>query len=715
MKKVMLLFLLLIPFAGADLNAQTYYETSWMSGGIRYDALLIFYDDNDILVRTKYTSGSYKVAEYTATAQTVTLDDGSLCYYIDGSDASIVYGEGGYTADNFIFYADGNGWGTPYAIDDKGLEAANVQEHMVEVMFWREIDPEVTFTQKYVYNYFQKDEYLYNVLLGYHQDNLQNHSGIHNGAGADGEWQVFMSKGTGYGLQSWFTRKEWDKDKIRGYWDDDKHITDVSYGNGLWLVTMSKNSGFGTQSWSHGINWPDEWIEKKWNDGKAITEIAYGDGKWSVVMSSKTGYTDQKYIVSEKWPKAWLDENWKTTNYQFTNITYGAGHWVIVLSRHPSYNPGQRIRAGKEFPEDDIRESQAEGYDVTTMAYGDEWVVILTKNQGLTQVYDESPSFPKPFVGEKWDLGYSISEAVYSYREENSVVVLNFTGTASMNGSSNNTIAHTPSTTTNTPTNNGTTTTTTVLTEVPEMHVVVVANTKVPDIGTSCAVDRNNVVDEFTDIAKGLGIEMHKYIVDGENLSKSKVNSTLSRLNPGPNDIVIFAYTGHGFRWSNQTSRYPMMALFYSRFDSPSNSNSMNLEDVYNKIVAKGARLNIVMGDCCNNDIGVTSREGTGSLASRSFSRGSTQRLRKLFFDSKGSVLIAAAKPGETACGSRISGGYFLNAFFSGIDREISLTTNSTPSWDSILDRSIKSATYKTQNLTGCSAQHGVFKNSVVR
>ncbi len=158
-----------------------------------------------------------------------------------------------------------------------------------------------------------------------------------------------------------------------------------------------------------------------------------------------------------------------------------------------------------------------------------------------------------------------------------------------------------------------------------------------------------------------------------------------------------------------------MMALFYSRYDSPSNSNSYNLKDVYDVIVSKGARLNIVLGDCCNNDIGATSRTGTGSLAAKSYTRGSTERLRKLFFESKGNIIAAAAEPEETACGSAVGGGYFLNAFFSAIDKEVSYISQGTPSWDAIMKRTMSTATYKTQNLNGCDTQHGVYKSTVLR
>jgi hypothetical protein len=685
-------------------QAQSFYEAQFSTKGINYYALVIFYDDNDVLIRTRYMEGeTFKVAEFKATAQITTTESGADCYLIDGTDAKLVYGDDGtgYSADNFIFYSDDEGgWKSIYALDDNGWEADNATELMSPAK-WEQLDPEVAFTQKFVFNYFDKTDPLYNVLLAYNPDNIVDIDGVngnHEGEG-DGEWEVVMSKGTGFGEQSWVTRIEFPEKEIGEYWDESKSITDMSYGNGLWLVSMSKNSGFGSQAYKYGASWPNEWIEKQWDQTRRVTEVAYGNGIWAVVMSKSSGYTKQIYSVS----KEWLDVNWKNGTFSITSVAYGAGHWVVVLSEYPDKNPSQRIRAAAEFPGADVKELWAEGFDISTMAYGDEWVVIMTAGLELTQSFDFSTDFPKPYVKEKWDAGYSISEAVYTYNELSTNFYLNFTGTASTSGNSNNTIAETTTAVT-------TTNTTTTITAVPRLHLITVANTKVPDIGVSCAIDRDNISNEFADITSGLGIELITHVVDGANLTKAKVKAAIDGVNVKSNDIVVFIYTGHGYRWSDQASKYPQMALYYSRYDSPSKANSYNLESVYDLIVAKGARLNIVLGDCCNSDIGVTSREGGGGLASRSYTRGSTDRLRKLFFEAEGDIIAAAAKPNETSCGSRTTGGYFLNAFFSAIDKEVSYTATGSTSWDAILSRSMSSATYKTQNLNGCSIQHGVYK-----
>ena len=92
--------------------------------------------------------------------------------------------------------------------------------------------------------------------------------------------------------------------------------------------------------------------------------------------------------------------------------------------------------------------------------------------------------------------------------------------------------------------------------------------------------------------------------------------------------------------------------------------------------------------------------------------QGKVSRLKKLFINAD--ILVAAAEPNQTACGSRQNGGYFTTSFFQSLNKETScLSGAQLPSWDNIIKNTLNSAAYKTQNLNGCSKQNGIFKSSV--
>ena len=144
-----------------------------------------------------------------------------------------------------------------------------------------------------------------------------------------------------------------------------------------------------------------------------------------------------------------------------------------------------------------------------------------------------------------------------------------------------------------------------------KLHLILVANTNDVKIGFSCKADRYNLVNQFKQMATAMKIGYKDYIVEGDNFSKSNVLSTINSVYPGKNDIVIFFYRGHGFRWENQYDQWPRLALnSYGGNVTANNSNSLGLQEIKDMLDRKGARLNITLGDCCNNVAGRTTVTG---------------------------------------------------------------------------------------------------------
>ena len=230
-----------------------------------------------------------------------------------------------------------------------------------------------------------------------------------------------------------------------------------------------------------------------------------------------------------------------------------------------------------------------------------------------------------------------------------------------------------------------------------KLHVIMVANSLIGDIGESCATDSRVIINEFDGIAETLNIKIEKYLINDKNFTKQYINATLDKINPASNDIVIFAYSGHGFRWSNQTDKYPQMALTYNNYQKLSKETSMGLSEVYNKLVKKGARLNLVFGDCCNSDVGLKIPVESNFLSSRSNISLKKEKLEKLFIKSKGSIILAGASPGEYAyCNS--TGGFFLTSFLQALHEEISYLKTDAADWNGLLANTTKYTKSKAGN-----------------
>jgi hypothetical protein len=255
----------------------------------------------------------------------------------------------------------------------------------------------------------------------------------------------------------------------------------------------------------------------------------------------------------------------------------------------------------------------------------------------------------------------------------------------------------------------GTTTVTPVNTGA-SLHLIVVANTLIGDIGAGCAADRDKLDYEFKGIADALGFGYKKYIVDGSNFNKASVQTTLASVSPGKNDIVIFVYRGHGFRWDNQKDAYPMMDLRTSSYVQIAQTTSLGLSDVYNTLSAKGARLNIVLADCCNNTVGINQTTTASFLNSQSDNKPDVVKLKKLFVNAHGNMITAAAHSGEYSW-SNPFGGFFTLSFIQAMKDRISYLDNGNAAWSDVIDYTLKLAKDKSSPAlcSNCTLQTGVF------
>ena len=241
------------------------------------------------------------------------------------------------------------------------------------------------------------------------------------------------------------------------------------------------------------------------------------------------------------------------------------------------------------------------------------------------------------------------------------------------------------------------------------LHLVVIANTLIGDIGAGCAADRDKLDYEFKGIADALGFNYRKYIADGNNFNKTSVQNTLNEVAPGNNDIVIFVYRGHGFRWNNQKDAYPMMDLRSSSYMNIEQSTSLALSDVYNTLRNKGARLNIVLADCCNNNVGLNQTTTASFLNSQTDNKPDVAKLKKLFVTSRGILISAAAHSGELSW-SNPFGGFFTLSFIQAMKDKISYFNNTSSTWNDIVNDAVRLAKDKSSPAlcSNCTLQTGV-------
>lgn len=251
----------------------------------------------------------------------------------------------------------------------------------------------------------------------------------------------------------------------------------------------------------------------------------------------------------------------------------------------------------------------------------------------------------------------------------------------------------------------------------PTLRLLMIANTEVDDIGIACQQDLKNVTNEFRNIARVLQIPYEQTIVSNRDFNEENVAKAIDEFSPSKQDIVVFVYSGHGFRFKDQKrekdEEFPNLNLTRSVYDNASEHYS-KMGDVHNAIVAKGAKLNIILSDCCNTEIRMEtpSAVSTNTLFSRATCSLDTEKLRSLFLGTQGDVWATAASPGEASwCG--VKGGFFLLSVIESLRYQISSLTSEKPSWDSLITSAIDRARETTNSNGVPKEQNGIKRINV--
>lgn len=228
---------------------------------------------------------------------------------------------------------------------------------------------------------------------------------------------------------------------------------------------------------------------------------------------------------------------------------------------------------------------------------------------------------------------------------------------------------------------------------------IVFCNTDDESIGESCDSDKERFVKELgiieTALGKGCEVDWMN-VYTGEECSKPNLESAISGLRCGANDVVIFYYSGHGVHAiaDDASGWLPQMCLKYKSYDQ---DKFVPVTAVRDKLLTKNARLVIILTDCCNNEKewvtvkGLIDKDG----GSPKLDAINVEYLRKLFYNSKGTVIATSSKRGQTSLGPK-SGGLFSISFWDEIYRIEQ--GQGTPSWKSLMEATKKRTVNKASS-----------------
>jgi hypothetical protein len=187
------------------------------------------------------------------------------------------------------------------------------------------------------------------------------------------------------------------------------------------------------------------------------------------------------------------------------------------------------------------------------------------------------------------------------------------------------------------------------------------------------AKDLDIVGEEVQRIARATGLTLVDRVYKGGDFSLENVRNAVQSVQAGPDDVVFFYYSGHGFRTAGKQNDWPYF-FFHS-------DRTIDFGWVVETLNAKGARMTVSLVDACNNVVDVQIREAQKGLPEAGAK--AEEGYRELFLRHRGTVAGASSIPGETSTATG-SGSLFTLAFLQSLRREIG---QARPSWQPLMEK----------------------------
>lgn len=239
-----------------------------------------------------------------------------------------------------------------------------------------------------------------------------------------------------------------------------------------------------------------------------------------------------------------------------------------------------------------------------------------------------------------------------------------------------------------------------------KIHAIVFCNTDDPKIGEGCQSDQERFAEELGFIETALGSEEDWQVFVGKECNKPNLERAISSLNCGPNDVIFFYYSGHGVHAKADPvdGWLPQMCLNYESYDQ---DKFVSVTYVRDKLATKSARLSIILTDCCNNEASWVSVKSLISTQKDApdVDKIDVAKLKKLFYESRGSVIATSSKRGQVSYGPK-EGGCFSVAFWDEMYKIEQGSGNAD--WNSLIEAT-KQRTLKYTN----NKQEPVYKVNV--
>ena len=245
---------------------------------------------------------------------------------------------------------------------------------------------------------------------------LRRLAGAAPSGGPDRWFAVFRSTDNG---QRWVkhTTLSSFKDAIRKAWDDNYHLTRVTYTDGSWLgvfvassVGCENRNGFETARTRSQFR---KLIKQRWGEGFTLIDVAYGDGTWFGNFCEDA--RDNTYVTAATWDELdrKISQKWEKDGgaWHVISINHGPQGWLAVFVKGLCQGRNGWTRyASRADLEKALRESHREGFAVRNVEYVENTWIATRCEERVDNIYESAATWPemKKKISARWGQGLDL-------------------------------------------------------------------------------------------------------------------------------------------------------------------------------------------------------------------------------------------------------------------------------------------------------------------
>lgn len=223
-----------------------------------------------------------------------------------------------------------------------------------------------------------------------------------------------------------------------------------------------------------------------------------------------------------------------------------------------------------------------------------------------------------------------------------------------------------------------------------DLHVIMVGDLAAADLKSSIETDLEKMESQILNIAYYTGLDLqYTSFVQEKNLAQN-VLKHICALETHEEDVVLFYYSGHGYRTPRKKLPWPNLYFTVEEV-------GLELDVVIQQLKSKQAHFVLVIADCCNSMMmdflapplvkGLAYQDEAMIMES----------YKKLFLGASGCVVVASSKAGQSSYSIDNYGGLYTNALLKAFDQIVGYVSTEDLNWDLILGQSVEIIARQTQ------------------